>query len=109
VPFNTSPPEFNGGSLAVKIAVPICVVATILFLLGLCYFTRRHRAVPAIKIPRKTGRGYAEGRSRRARAGVEKRGDEFELGTVSGGYRDEPTSFYSDLPEDHARDNRAST
>lgn len=59
--------------------------------------------MPIFKIPRKTGKGYAEGRSRRVRAG-EKRGDEFELGTVSGGYRDQPTSFYSDLPEGTSRD-----
>lgn len=58
--------------------------------------------MPLFKIPRTSQRGYAEGRGRRARAG-EKRGNEFELGTVSGGYRDEPTSFYADLPEDSNR------
>jgi hypothetical protein len=47
---------------------------------------------------RKPRKGYAEGRSKRTRVGVEKTPGEFELGTVSG-YRDEPTEGYTDFPE----------
>jgi hypothetical protein len=95
----------------VAIAVPICVVAFIILLCGICYFTRKHRKFPdGLRIPRNGGkrRGYAEGRSRRKRTmGVEKtRGveadDEFELGTVSG-YRDEPAEVYSDVAEQERR------
>jgi len=101
-PFDTSPPKFNGKSLAVVIAVPVCVVAFMIFLCGVCYFTRKQRRLPeGTRIPRNgrsAKKGYAEGRSRRTRTGVEKTADEFELGTVSG-YRDEPTEVYTDVPE----------
>lgn len=100
-PFDTTPPTFNSKSLAVVIAVPVSVVAFLLFLCGVCYCTRKRRRLPeGLKIPRngRSSRGYAEGRSRRKRTGIEKTPDEFELGTVSG-YRDEPTEVYSDLPE----------
>ena len=110
-PFDTTAPKFNGKSLAVVIAVPICVVAFIILLCGVCYCTRKHRKFPdGLKLPRNGGKrkGYAEGRSRRKRTmGVEKTGtsdgdDEFELGTVSG-YRDEPAGVYSDVPVEETR------
>lgn len=83
------------------IAVPVSVVAFLIFLCGVCYCTRKQRRLPeGLTIARngRSSRGYAEGRSRRKRTGIEKTPDEFELGTVSG-YRDEPTEVYSDLPE----------
>lgn len=101
---DTSSPRFNSKSLAVVIAVPIAVVAVLLFVCGVCYYTRRQRKLPdGLLVPRngtrKSKRGYAEGRSRRKRTGAEKTNDEFELGTVSG-YRDEPAEVYNDHPED---------
>ena len=111
-PFDTTPPKWNGKSLAVVIAVPISVVAFIILLCGICYCTRNHRKFPeGLKLPRNGGKrkGYAEGRSRRKRTmGMEKTtqgvegDDEFELGTVSG-YRDEPAEVYSDIPVEERR------
>ena len=98
---DTTPPKFNGKSLAVVIAVPVSVFVFLLFLCVVCIFTRKHRRLPeGLRIPRNGGRpkGYAEGRSRRKRTGAEKTRGEFELGTVSG-YRDEPVDTYSDAPE----------
>jgi len=110
-PMDTSEPRFNGKSLAIVIAVPISVVAVLIFLCGVCWFTRKHRKLPeGLYIPstgaRRSKRGYAEGRSRRKRTGgVEKNNEEFELGTVNG-YRDEPTEGYSDVPEHSTREPR---
>jgi len=106
-PIDTSAPQFNSRSLAIVIAVPCSVVAFLVFICGVCYCTRKSRRLPeGIYIPRngirKSKRGYAEGRSRRTRAGAEKTNGEFELGTVSG-YRDEPTEVYSDIPEESTR------
>jgi hypothetical protein len=105
---DTSAPRFNGKSLAVVIAVPVSVVAVIFVVLTICYCTRKQRRLPdGLVIPRNGGRkskkGYAEGRSRRKRTGVEKTADEFEMGSVSG-YHDEPTQGYSDLPDPMERD-----
>jgi hypothetical protein len=107
-PFDTTPPKFNGKSLAVVIAVPVCVVLFVVFLFAVCWFTRKQRRLPeGIRLAHngksKSKRGYAEGRSRRARTGVEKTNDEFELGSV-GGYRDEPGEVYADNPEEGRRD-----
>ena len=101
---------FNSKNLAVIIAVPVSVVVFLIFLCGVCYCTRKHRKLPdGLYIPRNglrnSKKGYAEGRSRRKRAGIEKTTGEFELGTVSG-YRDEPTEVYSDIPEDAAHEPR---
>lgn len=106
-PFDTTPPTFDSKNLSVIIAVPVSVVAFLVFLCGVCYCTRKHRNLPeGLKIARNgrhSSRGYAEGRSRRKRTGIEKTPDEFELGTVSG-YRDDPTELYSDLPEHSEQD-----
>jgi len=105
-PFDKTPPKFNSHDLAVVIAVPVSVFVFILFSCAVCWFTRKQRRVPEdIYLPRSGRRwkkGYAEGRSRRKRAGVEKPNDEFELGTVSG-YRDEPSEVYQDIPHENTR------
>src|SRR2546423_6598123 len=101
-PFESSSKKTN---LAIAIAVPLSVVGFLLLLCGVCYCTRKQRALPqGLRIPRNGGKkkGYAEGRSRRKRTmGVEKVNDDdddaFEMGTVSG-YRDEPAEEYSDAP-----------
>jgi hypothetical protein len=97
-----SPPQFNGKSLAVVIAVPVCVVVTAIFFLLICYYTRWHRTIPKGLVVPRNGRfakkkGYGESRSKRKRAGVEKTNDEFELGAV-GVYHDDPSSMYTDQP-----------
>src|SRR5436190_23767281 len=106
---DSTPPKFDGKNLAVIIAVPVSVVSFMLFLCGVCYYTRKHRRMPeGLSIPRngrRSRKGYEESRSRRKRAGVEKTGDEFELGTVSG-YRDDPPQLYSDVTEHAARETR---
>lgn len=101
-PIDESPPKFNGKSLAIVIAVPVCCFAVALFWLLVCYCTRRQRRLPeGLAIPR-NGRfskkkGYGEGRSRRKRAGAEKTTNEFEMGAV-GAYHDDPSSMYTDHP-----------
>jgi hypothetical protein len=97
-----TPPAFNGKSLAVVIAVPVCVVVVAIFFLFVCYYTRRHRSIPEGLVVPRNGRfaqkkGYGESRSRRKRAGVEKTNDEFEMGAV-GVYHDDPSSMYTDHP-----------
>src|SRR5271169_5788903 len=80
-PMSTAAPRFNGKNLAVVIAVPVAVVVFLLFLCGVCALTRKSRRLPdGLLIPRNGGRkrGYAEGRSRRKRAGLEKNAGEFE-------------------------------
>lgn len=101
-PIDETPPKFNGKSLAVVIAVPVCVVAVALFFLLVCYCTRKQRSLPDGLIMPRNGRfakkkGYAESRSRRRRAGAEKTTDEFEMGAV-GVYEDDPSSMYTDHP-----------
>jgi hypothetical protein len=107
-PLDTTPPRFNGKSLAIVIAVPVSVVVLSGFLCCVCWFTRKNRKFPeGLTIPRngrRAKRGYAEGRSRKKRAGIEKGTGEFELGTVSG-YRDDPAQLYNDAPE-HSRERR---
>jgi hypothetical protein len=98
-----SPPKFNGKSLAVVIAVPVCVVVVAIFFLFVCYCTRKHRSIPEGLVVPRNGRfakkkGYGESRSRRTRAGVEKTNDEFEMGAVGGVYHDDPSSMYTDHP-----------